>query len=274
MTRNRFVLLAGTALGLSLSLDANAASPVVPTWTGFYVGGMAGYSFGSTDATVTSSPFTYAPYGYNVPGTTTYFGLKPDGLVGGVQAGYNWELSSRWLAGFQVDWYGTGQRDSRTLSLAGVNTACTVFTGALCNLLNTTDITARLGWFSTARGRVGFLATSNLLLYGTGGLAVGQIDVSGTSRLTITATSRPAVNIATPFGYSATVFGYAVGAGAEGRVGTSNWTWRLEYLYLDFGSLGTARFGTAPAITLTTGGFTDSIVLFGFNYQFSGGSRP
>jgi outer membrane immunogenic protein len=65
----------------------------------------------------------------------------------------------------------------------------------------------------------------------------------------------------------------------EGRFSywlTPNWTWKLEYLYLDLGSVDTAPTpfavgmpGVVTAGTFTTHThFTDNIVRVGLNYQF------
>lgn len=272
MLRNRLLLLAGTAIGLGYALDAKAAPPLPSSWTGFYVGGNAGYSSGSVDTTIAVSPFFYAPFSYNFPGVSGSLPLKPSGAVGGAQAGYNWDFAQRWLIGFEVDLQASGQRDSASNRFAGVNTACTFFTGAFCNFVNTTDVTARLSWFSTSRGRIGFFATSNLLFYGTAGVAVGTVDVSGTNRLTLSSSTGASAAFTTAFNYSATKVGYVAGAGVEGGFGIGGWTWRVEYIHIDLGSIGNAQFGTIPAVTLTTGNFTDDIVRVGFNYRLS--ARP
>jgi outer membrane immunogenic protein len=58
----------------------------------------------------------------------------------------------------------------------------------------------------------------------------------------------------------------------------SNWTWKLEYLYLDLGSLNTTN-PFPPALPLSSDStftgtftththFTDNIVRVGLNYQF------
>lgn len=268
MLRKKLILLAGTALALGSTVDAMAA-PVAPnSWAGVYVGGNIGYSFGSVDTTVSVAPFFYNPFSYDFPGATNSIPLKPNGVIGGFQAGYNWDFASRWLIGLEADWQWSGQRDSARRSITGVDTICTF---SPCNFLNTTDITAKLSWFSTVRGRVGVFAAPNILFYGTAGVAIGEISVAGTNSLTLhEAPGGNSVTFLTPFSFSAIRVGYAVGAGVEGRIGTSGWTWKFEYLHLDFGSIGTARFGTVPAVTVTTGNFTDEIVRIGFNYQLSG----
>jgi hypothetical protein len=80
------------------------------------------------------------------------------------------------------------------------------------------------------------------------------------------------------FGASGTNVGFSVGGGIEGRLSwlSPNWTWKVEYLYLDLGSLDTAApfsatFGvesTATGTVTTHTHFTDNIVRAGLNYQF------
>src|SRR4051794_36778353 len=88
--------------GLSLSLlvfDGPAAAADMPfkapiqnvfDWTGFYVGAHAGFSRGFS-RTVLSDP---------LPAAT---GNTFDGMVGGVQAGYNYKLTSGLLLGIEAD---------------------------------------------------------------------------------------------------------------------------------------------------------------------------
>ena len=74
---------------------------------------------------------------------------RPSGLSGGVQAGYNWQTGS-WVFGVEGDIQATGAED----------------TFAPWKFSNP--------WFGTVRGRVGY-ALSNILFYGTGGLAFGEL---------------------------------------------------------------------------------------------------
>ena len=73
-------------------------------WTGFYVGANLGGSFGrsSTDYTIAGVPF----------GSTSQ---RMDGVVGGLQAGYNWQRG-RGVFGWEADIQATSQRGSSTLT--------------------------------------------------------------------------------------------------------------------------------------------------------------
>jgi outer membrane immunogenic protein len=148
----------------------------------------------------------------------------------------------------------------------------------------TTSYQAKIDWFGTVRARLGWLVNDQLLIYGTGGLAYGEVAVSGNANISA---ADPLEAVFFPpttagFGASKTNVGFAVGGGVEGRFSywlPPNWTWKLEYLYLDLGSVDT----TAPFVLLSpspsvisnpTGNitthtrFTDNIVRVGLNYQF------
>src|SRR5947209_13368866 len=74
---------------------------------------------------------------------------KPSGFEGGVQAGYNWQTGP-WVFGVEGDLEATGASD----------------TFAPWKFSNP--------WFGTVRGRAGY-ALSNVLFYGTAGLAFGSL---------------------------------------------------------------------------------------------------
>jgi outer membrane immunogenic protein len=118
-----------------------------------------------------------------------------------------------------------------------------------------------LQWFGTVRGRIGALITPTTLLYATGGLAYGSIGVSGSV----------ANGAIAPWSFGTTTIkgGWTMGTGIEGAVpNTTNWTWKLEYLYIDFGTLSVNGLSTDgfPYSFGTT--VTDNIVRVGFNYNF------
>jgi outer membrane immunogenic protein len=65
-------------------------------WSGFYVGGNVGYSWGRSSDTSTLT---------NTAGTALFSSADKsnlDGVVGGGQIGYNWQMQS-WLFGLEAD---------------------------------------------------------------------------------------------------------------------------------------------------------------------------
>ena len=191
-------------------------------WSGFYIGGNVGYSWGRSSDT---SSFT------NGAGTTLFTNIDStnlDGVVGGGQIGYNWQAQN-WVWGLEADIQGTGERGTRDFTCpTGICTASTLAPGflALAFLVPGAAVPVsmeqKIDWFGTVRGRVGALITPRVLLYATGGLAYGGVNTNETIA-TITGFSNTDVNV-----------GYTVGAGIEGAIG-GNWTAKLEYLYVDLG---------------------------------------
>jgi len=118
--------------------------------------------------------------------------------------------------------------------------------------------------------------------YITGGLAYGRVGVDGTS--TVTSTLAVVRSVTQAFGHSQVNTGWTIGYGTEGRLaGLPGWTWKIEGLYLDLGTLdatgpgGTSSFVIGPnteTVGLTVGQvtthshFTDGILRVGLNYQF------
>jgi outer membrane immunogenic protein len=142
---------------------------------------------------------------------------RPSGFVGGAQAGYNWQ-NGPWVFGIEGDIQGNGASD----------------TFAPWKFSNP--------WFGTVRGRAGY-AINNVLLYGTGGLAFGELTGQ-------------------TFGFSEshTNAGWTVGLGAE--VGLArNWSAKVEYLYVD---LNDSNY----SITGTQNGYRFGLLRAGVNYHF------
>ena len=112
---------------------APAPAPRVYNWSGFYAGANAGYEWGE----VTNSS------------------VEPSGIMGGLQAGYNWQ-SGAFVLGGETDIQVSGAED----------------TFAPYKFSNP--------WFGTLRGRAGY-AMNNILFYGTVGLSYGKItgEISG-----------------------------------------------------------------------------------------------
>jgi outer membrane immunogenic protein len=252
-------LLATSAFAADLPARTYTKAPVyfepVFNWTGFYVGGNIGYSWGRSSDT---SALT------NGAGTVLFASTdKTDlnGVVGGGQIGYNWQIQN-WVFGLEADIQGSDEKGTRNFVCpAGT---CTPPAG----LVPATGIAAALGqkidWFGTVRGRVGVLATPRVLLYTTGGLAYGEVG-----------TDAAIGGAPTLFSASSTNVGWTVGAGVEGAIG-GGWTARLEYLYVDLGHVSGSFLTTIPALgggAITSNyssHVTDNVVRVGINYKFDG----
>jgi len=68
--------------------------------------------------------------------------------------------------------------------------------------------------------------------------------------------------------------GWTVGGGVEAAL-WGNWTGKLEYLYIDFGTFNNALIGIVPITPVATSSrVTDQIVRVGLNYRFGGAVGP
>jgi hypothetical protein len=256
-----------TSLNPVAALSERGITPTSGPWSGFYMGANLGYGTGKLSDSAAVEPFTQLnPFFFAFPGGSSSMNVRPNGIAGGVQLGYNWLLAASWLAGVETDIQASGQQGSGLSQFFGTTAVCTALT---CTYTNTRDITARLSWFGTVRGRAG-TELNGLWLYATGGLAYGQVSASGTDTLTVTGfgISTPAL-YATPISYSVTKVGWVAGAGVEGRVGFGQWRWKVEYLHIDLGAIGAGSFGSVPIVNINSGRFTDEIARVGFNYPLS-----
>lgn len=238
--------------------------PPVPAynWTGWYVGGNIGYSWGKADSNYNEPAFG------GVTGLPTSFSTsqKLNGVIGGTQAGYNWQANTTWVFGLETDIQGSGERGGTNSSNPYTSPGCDGF--CLGGTVSQSQ-QARILWFGTVRGRAGVLLDPTLLLYATGGLAYGRISAAGTVGDSA-CTPSPAVACMWSYGHSATNVGWTLGAGIEGAIpGARNWTWKVEYLYIDFGTVSGNGFDTdfgGPYSWSTR--VTDNIFRVGFNYGF------
>jgi outer membrane immunogenic protein len=248
-------ITAATAADLPARTYTKAPVYVEPAfnWSGFYVGGNIGYSWGRSSNTAELSNFaTGAPLFMATSRNDV------NGVIGGAQFGYNWQMSN-WVVGFEADLQGSGEKGSTTFICDACSPGGNI----------TSELSQNLNWFGTIRGRAGILVTPTILLYGTGGLAYGEVDTGGSA--TGTNINGAPVSVFFP-GVNSTRVGWTAGAGIEGRI-SGNWTLKLEYLYMDLGTVSGGPFasGIASGRFLSLGSsysshFTDNMVRVGFNY--------
>jgi outer membrane immunogenic protein len=213
-------------------------------WSGWYIGGNIGGSFGTASDSAT---FAGVPVGGGSP--------RLDGVVGGGQIGYNWQANA-WVFGLEADIQGTSEDGSNSASATAIIPGGPAATGTL-------NYSEKLPWFGTVRGRLGFLPAPNWLIYGTGGLAYGEVDTN-------TTLTSGALGVSNNF--DTTRAGWTAGGGVE-VLFARNWSAKVEYLYVDLGSFSNTftGLGTFTPVTLSTH-VTDNIVRAGLNYHFGGPS--
>ena len=133
------------------------------------------------------------------------------------------------------------------------------------SVLALSDQGQKLEWFATLRGRLGATVTPGALAYVTGGSAVGEVMTAGTV-FGFDGDGNPVNTIVSSHNTKA---GWTVGGGIEGRL-AGNWTAKLEYLYLDLGTVSTVPTPAANATVATafSSRVTDNIVRAGINYKF------
>jgi outer membrane immunogenic protein len=265
-------LFATSAFAADLAPRPYTKAPVIVdpgyNWTGFYVGLNGGYSWGKANETaLIGGPFP--------PTAVASVNQKVNGGVFGGQIGYNWQVNPKWVVGLEADGQWTGERGRSNDFFGSIRLP---LPGNDFNVVTTASATneTKLPWFATFRARGGFLADPSLLLYATGGLAVGEVKFTTQSTLTAQLFG-PGSTGTTPVGLPVTVVnaalsdsqtrvGWTVGAGLEKKF-TQNWSAKLEYLYVD---LGTKTYfgGTPNNIDVS---FRDHILRAGINYQFTSG---
>ena len=235
------------------------SEPLVPafSWTGPYVGANIGGVFGTSGDTKTIGTSGFVGLGGAL--RPSLLPTNDEGVIGGVQAGYNYQLGSA-VVGLEADFDFTSlQKTARFTSSA------TVLGTTL-----TTSAKSQLDYLGTVRGRLGFSPFDSLLVYATGGLAYGGVKTSGS-------VVPNAVAGGLWSGSTSDVkAGYAVGAGLEYAF-TPNISAKSEYLYYDLGTTTTRALGNGVIRGIGALNGVDyisrvrtsgSVVRAGVNYKF------
>jgi len=266
-------IIAFTEIAAAADLAYKPPLPVAPafTWTGWYIGGNAGYDWNdnvdvSSNFSCPSSP---CPIGLNESFATisaaSSQSISAKGFNAGVQAGYNWQTGSLVL-GIEAD-VGTmdlsGQRSATVTSPSGFTFSPSTSVG--------TDALA------TVRGRLGWAVAPTVLLYGTGGLAVSDPNIhntfSGDADSSNPDIAGPANGASTN---ERTRAGWAAGGGIEWSF-AQHWSVKAEYLRADFGLITTSASVNAPTMSgispppnvfSTSTDLKANLVRVGINYLF------
>ncbi len=267
-------LFAGSAL--AADLPSRKGPPVLPPpppppppmWTGFYVGLNAGGTWSNSNRQVVAvgplgtSNF-WSPDGVVFLDPTNYLGAfsaaasasgfnsgNNGGFIGGGQIGYNWQFYNNFVVGLEADIQGiAGNQVSRTFA-TGVGVPGVIGTAFGDAFTGLHTVRASLDYIGTVRGRLGWLFTPTLLVYGTGGLAYGGVSLNYSSAIVPTGGVIPlpaplppipgaGLTMGPSFGavnFSNTQVGWTAGGGLEWMF-MPNWSAKVEYLYYDLGTV-------------------------------------
>jgi outer membrane immunogenic protein len=256
-----------------LTADLPAKTPVmlptaVPyTWTGFYVGLNAGYSWSRLNNTLLTTNGTPGYFGLPgiivvIPGVNASGtgGLDDSSFTGGLQLGYNIQ-SGQFVYGIEgdINWL-------RHAPSFGGEFLYSNGEGPY-NL----TVSSSIDWLATIRGRLGVAvgATGNTLLYVTGGLALTEIKFD--QNFSEPPFTSPPDGTPQHASISTVKAGWTVGAGVESMIG-GNWSAKAEYLFARFnpgdasGSFeGLGRFAT---LSNSLSHLDLHVARVGLNYKF------
>jgi outer membrane immunogenic protein len=220
-----------TATGHVFAADLPGPSPAplppaVYNWTGFYLGINGGFGDGNSNWTD------------GAVGETGRFPISGY-LVGGT-VGANYQTGA-YVFGIEgdLDW---------TNLHGGSGSTC----GAISDLVPPpAGCQTQSEWLATVRGRVGY-TVNNVLIYGTGGAAVGNIQTGLIPPSTFDNTTK---------------VGWTIGAGVEIAF-APNWTAKAEYLFVALPDATCTTVGNCGGAVGSTVSFNESIVRAGINFKF------
>jgi outer membrane immunogenic protein len=199
----------GPALAADIALKAPVYAPAY-SWQGCYAGFNGGGVWSSTSYNIGyNDPAYFGPAFASGAAPSHYSENVSSGILGG-QAGCNLQ-SGPFVYGLEGDaeWVNHTASDAINTNVPGFFPAYGL-------------VTQKLESIATIRARVGY-AFDQLLLYGTGGIALG--NTNDYYRLATPNTNQLFANT-----YSTTRNGWAAGAGAEYAFGY-NWSVKLEGLW-------------------------------------------
>jgi outer membrane immunogenic protein len=225
------------ALTLFDIATAQAQMPPAANWTGFYLGANGGYRSAHAKGDVPLGGFIIdelGPFavddGFLTVNTVAPFSFRSGGGIGGIHGGYNFQINRNWVVGWEADanWGRTSQTFAVHLG--------SIVPGAF----GTFTYSASADWSTSLRGRVAY-ATGPWLLFGTAGLSVTRMSVTGSGGVSYSdecgCDSFSTIQSTLALSGSKLLFGPVVGAGVEYLL-ANRWTVRAEYLFASYGSAG------------------------------------
>ncbi len=222
---------------------ATKAAPVayIPTTTdpfsGFYIGGAIGYGWdrGAGNGSATAG---------GVTGESS-FATSPQGAVGGLHLGVGTRFGGSWYAGVEAaGGIGTLDGTPQSPGLAF-------------------DVNSKNHWLMSFSGRLGYILTPNLMVYGRGGWSWAGAEFTATDFKDNTFSTKPVLD------------GPMLGAGIEAAL-TANWIVGVEYQHYFLGDISASTSGfvvnsaglTVPAVFSARVSNNIDTVLGRLSYKF------
>jgi outer membrane immunogenic protein len=261
----------GSAGAADMALKAPTPVPIYD-WTGFYIGASWGTRLSDADWTTTCLEPGRAPCPTALPNRLNFQNSVPlnsNGARWGGYAGYNWQYQNM-LVGAEVDgaWVDSsafvtgipGAEDPTVAGSPGLDSA-----------------KIRTTWDASVRGRLGWIVTGNVLLYGTAGASWIHAEASATCGTAFPVGWCGATSpfLGTTQTVSTTRVGWTAGGGMEVMV-TPNWLARAEYRFFNYGTFSSTLFGGFNGNVVNGDAFsfdtklTTQTALIGVAYKFGG----
>jgi outer membrane immunogenic protein len=223
--------VAASTAAIAADLPTRKAPPapvpvVTPwSWTGFYVGGYVGGTFGSAN---------WSDDGYNYGGTNYYWGTGGNsntqaGFVGGGYVGANYQFN-QFVIGVEGEF-----------GYSGINSHGTTWTGNIAGTGPLAGNYALTSKFSDTgvgrlRGRLGYAVEPQLLLYVAGGWTWANTNTSLDGYCCGGNPTVPANVSYFNLSNNKSLDGWNIGVGGEYAF-TPNWIARIEYIYDGFSKI-------------------------------------
>jgi outer membrane immunogenic protein len=240
------VLAAGSAFAADIhggreewSMKDGPALMPVARWQGFYAGGHLGYAWGETDFNLYDTHYMYQQ-------DIDKFGS--DGMIGGVQFGYNLQRD-RLVLGVEVDLGGLSLDGNKQYDYPGWAGPEEIYYNHFVRY------SLAGGFYGDFTGRLGY-AADRTLFYVKGGAAFLRTDLEENHY------------DETIYSGDQTLWGWTAGVGIEYMV-QPNWSIKAEYQHFDFGEalLRTPNYDARFDVKADT-------VTFGVNYHVQGAEQP
>jgi outer membrane immunogenic protein len=280
------IAFSASAADLPVKAREAPAAIVVSNWAGWYFGGNVGYGVGqisTTESAVAGPASIIVGEGTSLYGGPKSQDLTPHGVNGGVQLGYNWQVTPLWVLGFETDFQASDMKRTANCVLP-CGTPIAITSSFVSSIFPVTfsdnSISTKLDYFGTVRGRFGYSA-GPALFYVTGGFAYGEVErrasVAGTTNVIFGGQIN---TFAGSYSAKSTQTGWTIGGGVEGKL-WGNWSAKAEYLYIDLGSVtdsfntvfltsAVGQTGQVAAHRTVTTDIRENIFRVGLNYRFAG----